>query len=47
VDLAHLSRDCNHPRLALAAQAHLSRSHSHPIRLAAASQYAAGPVVAL
>jgi phosphoribosyl 1,2-cyclic phosphodiesterase len=47
VVLAHLSRDCNHPRLALAAQAHLSRSHSHPIRLAAASQYAAGPVVAL
>jgi phosphoribosyl 1,2-cyclic phosphodiesterase len=47
VILAHLSRDCNHPRLALAAQAHLARGHSHPIRIAAAVQDEAGPRVEL
>ena len=47
VVLAHLSRDCNRPRLALAAQAHLARSHSHPIRFTAASQDDVGPVVEL
>jgi phosphoribosyl 1,2-cyclic phosphodiesterase len=47
VVLAHLSRDCNTPRLALAAQAHLARRHTHPVRVAAASQYEAGPVVEL
>jgi len=47
VVLAHLSRDCNRPHLALAAQAHLARSHTHPIRVSAAAQYEAGPVVGL
>jgi phosphoribosyl 1,2-cyclic phosphodiesterase len=47
VVLAHLSRDCNTPPLALAAHAHLARSHSHPIRIAAAQQYEVGPVVGL
>jgi phosphoribosyl 1,2-cyclic phosphodiesterase len=47
VVLAHLSRDCNRPRLALAAQAHMARSHSHPIRFTAASQDNVGPVVEL
>jgi len=47
VVLAHLSRDCNRPRLALAAQAHLARNHSHPIRLTAASQDDVGPLLGL
>ena len=47
VVLAHLSRDCNRPHLALAAQAHLARNHSHPIRISAAAQYEVGPVVGL
>ena len=47
VVLAHLSRDCNRPHLALAAQAHLAHSHSHPIHVSAATQYEAGPVVGL
>ena len=47
VILAHLSRDCNRPHLALAAQAHLAHNHSHPIRISAAAQYEAGPVMAL
>ena len=47
VVLAHLSRDCNHPRLALAAQAHLARSHTHPIRLLAAAQDVVGPMIPL
>jgi phosphoribosyl 1,2-cyclic phosphodiesterase len=47
VVLSHLSRDCNRPHLALAAQAHLARNHSHPIRITAATQYEAGPVVGL
>ena len=45
VVLAHLSRDCNTPRLALAAQAHLARRASDPIRVAAASQFRSGPMV--
>jgi len=47
VVLAHLSRDCNRPRLALAAQAHLAKNSSHPIRFTAASQDDVGPVVGL
>jgi phosphoribosyl 1,2-cyclic phosphodiesterase len=47
VVLAHLSRDCNTPRLALAAQAHLSKNHSHPIQLTAATQHDVGPVIQL
>jgi len=47
VVLAHLSRDCNTPRLALAAQAHLARRRTHPVRLAAAAQYEPGPVINL
>jgi len=47
VILSHLSRDCNRPHLALAAQAHLARNHSHPIRISAATQYEVGPVVGL
>jgi phosphoribosyl 1,2-cyclic phosphodiesterase len=47
VILAHLSRDCNTPRLALAAQAHLSKSHSHPIHLVAAAQHEVGPIIEL
>ena len=47
VVLAHLSRDCNRPHLALAAQAHLAHNHSHPIHVTAATQYEAGPVVGL
>jgi len=47
VVLAHLSRDCNRPRLALAAQAHLAKNASHPIRFTAASQDDVGPVVGL
>jgi len=43
VVLAHLSRDCNHPRLALAAQAHLAHRPREAIHLSAASQYAVGP----
>jgi phosphoribosyl 1,2-cyclic phosphodiesterase len=47
VVLAHLSRDCNTPRLALAAQAHLARRASDPIRVAAAGQFQPGPMVEL
>jgi phosphoribosyl 1,2-cyclic phosphodiesterase len=43
--LAHLSRDCNTPQLALAAQARLAHSHSHPLRLFAATQCDVGPRV--
>jgi len=42
VVLAHLSRDCNTPRLALEAQAHLARRSDGP-RVSAAGQYEAGP----
>lgn len=45
VILAHLSRDCNTPALALEAQAHLARRRSHPVRIAAAGQYEVGPLV--
>jgi phosphoribosyl 1,2-cyclic phosphodiesterase len=47
VVLAHLSRDCNTPRLALAAQAHLARRHEHPIRVVAVTQDEVGPVIQL
>jgi phosphoribosyl 1,2-cyclic phosphodiesterase len=47
VVLAHLSQDCNRPRLALAAQAHLAKNSSQPIRFTAASQDDVGPVVEL
>jgi phosphoribosyl 1,2-cyclic phosphodiesterase len=47
VVLAHLSRDCNTPRLALAAQGHLARRRSDPVSVAAARQDAAGPMIAL
>jgi len=43
VVLAHLSRDCNTPQLALEAQAHLARRHTHPVRLFAATQWDVGP----
>jgi phosphoribosyl 1,2-cyclic phosphodiesterase len=43
VILAHLSRDCNTPELALAAQAHLARRKEHPVRLATATQHEVGP----
>jgi phosphoribosyl 1,2-cyclic phosphodiesterase len=46
VVLAHLSRDCNTPRLALSAQAHLSRRLSDPIRVSAARQETSGPIIA-
>jgi phosphoribosyl 1,2-cyclic phosphodiesterase len=45
VVLAHLSRDCNTPRLALAAQGHLARRRSDPVRVSAARQDAAGPMI--
>lgn len=45
VILAHLSRDCNDPRLALEAQSYLARSPSHAIRFAAATQFEVGPVM--
>ncbi len=45
VVLAHLSRDCNTPQLALAAQAYLASHHAGAVRVDAASQYAAGPWV--
>ncbi|MBM4016750.1 MAG: MBL fold metallo-hydrolase [Planctomycetes bacterium] len=47
VVLAHLSRDCNTPRLALAAQAALARRHCDALRIFAAGQYEAGPAVDL
>jgi phosphoribosyl 1,2-cyclic phosphodiesterase len=47
VTLAHLSRDCNRPRLALAAQAPLAKNSSHPIRFTAASQEDVGPSIEL
>ena len=47
VVLAHLSRDCNRPRLALAAQAHLARRRDESIHLSAATQYDVGPRVEL
>jgi len=47
VVLAHLSRDCNTPRLALAAQAHLARRPKESIHLSAATQYDVGPRIEL
>jgi len=47
VVLAHLSRDCNTPRLALEAQAHLARSRAGEVRFAAADQFTPGPRVEL
>jgi len=47
VVLAHLSRDCNTPQLALEAQAHLARRHTHPVRLFAATQWDVGPRIDL
>ena len=41
--LAHLSKDCNTPQLALEAQAHLAHRRSRPIRFLAAAQWAVGP----
>jgi len=46
VVLAHLSRDCNRPALALEAQAHLAQK-AKPVHLAAASQFEPGPMLAL
>jgi len=46
VVLAHLSRDCNRPALALEAQAHLAQK-SKPVHLAAASQFEPGPMLEL
>jgi len=46
VVLAHLSRDCNRPALALEAQALLAHREGAP-RLVAASQFAPGPMLAL
>ncbi len=45
--LAHLSRDCNTPEIALAAQAHLASHHAPAIHFAAAGQFEPGPFVAL
>jgi phosphoribosyl 1,2-cyclic phosphodiesterase len=47
VVLAHLSRDCNTPRLALAAQAYLAKRAGGVIRFAAADQFRPGPPAAL
>jgi phosphoribosyl 1,2-cyclic phosphodiesterase len=47
VILAHLSRHCNTPRLALAAQGHLARRRAGGLRIRAASQDHVGPVVTL
>jgi len=41
--LAHLSKECNTPHLALEAQAHLAHGRTHPIRFLAAAQWAVGP----
>ena len=46
VVLAHLSRDCNRPALALEAQAHLACRSRAP-RVAAASQFEPGPMLEL
>ncbi|KPJ74922.1 MAG: hypothetical protein AMS14_04595 [Planctomycetes bacterium DG_20] len=47
VVLAHLSRDCNTPALALEAQAHLARGRREPVRVFAARQFEPGPRVVL
>jgi phosphoribosyl 1,2-cyclic phosphodiesterase len=45
--LAHLSRDCNTPRMALEAQAHLVTARTPAVHFAAADQFDPGPFVAL
>jgi phosphoribosyl 1,2-cyclic phosphodiesterase len=45
VVLAHLSRDCNTPGLALEAHAHLARSAGGEVRFTAAAQFELGPVL--
>jgi phosphoribosyl 1,2-cyclic phosphodiesterase len=45
--LAHLSRDCNTPKLALEAHAYLASRASGTVHLAAASQFEPGPMIAL
>ena len=47
VVLAHLSRDCNTPALAIEAQAHLARGRSDDVRVLAATQYEVGPRIVL
>jgi len=47
VVLAHLSRDCNRPELALQAQAFLARRPGQRVRLFAAAQHQAGPRIGL
>jgi len=47
VVLAHLSRDCNRPDLALEAQEFLARRPGERVRVFAAGQYEAGPRVGL
>ena len=47
VVLAHLSRDCNTPDLALEAQAHLARSKAEPVRVFVARQFEPGPKIAM
>ncbi len=47
VVLAHLSRDCNRPALALEAQAFLARRPGERLRLFAAAQHTPGPRVGL
>ena len=43
VVLAHLSRDCNTPALALEAQAHLAGGQGRAVRVVAAAQFEPGP----
>ena len=47
VVLAHLSRDCNRPELALEAQGFLARRPGQTVRIFAAGQYQAGPRIGL
>jgi phosphoribosyl 1,2-cyclic phosphodiesterase len=45
--LAHLSRDCNRPDIALEAHAHLARRHADPVKVVAAEQFNPGPMIEL
>jgi len=47
VVLAHLSRDCNTPELALEAQAHLACGKAEPVRVFAARQFEPGPTIVM
>ena len=47
VVLAHLSRDCNTPDLALEAQAHLARGKAGPVRVFTARQFEPGPKITM